>query len=127
MDNIKLEKFYVYRGLNNDESWGTVVLDGDLRRLPNVSFGMRVFAINETEAITRAKKEYDKVHAHDSDKENIRRFAAAALKSVIGTGDHVVKRTMEYAIDLNDKYIEHFKRIEDEKVSTSDEGASRGR
>jgi len=95
--------------------------------LPNVSFGMRIFAINETEAIARAKKEYDKIHAYDSDKENVRRFAAAALKTlieIVPTAD-VVEKTMKYAVDLNDKYTEHFKRIEDEKISTTNEGASR--
>ncbi len=129
MDDIRLEKFYVYRSLNNDESWGTVLLDGSLTKLPNVSFGMRIFAINETEAIARAKKEYDKIHAYDSDKENVRRFAAAALKQVMKhemNASVVAKKVMKYSLNLLKEYNEHFKRIENEqqKIFSDNEGDS---
>jgi len=82
-EDLILEKFYVYRSLNNDETWGAVTLHNYLSILPNVDFGMRIFAKNEKEAIGKAKATYDKIHVYDSDKENIRRFAAAALKHFI--------------------------------------------
>jgi len=122
-----LETFYVYRSLHSDESWRAVLADGNLRKLPNIDFGMRVYAINEKEAITRARYLYEKIHAYDSDKENVRRFAAAALKSTsahyIGRGplssisDEDIKKlavvTMRMAVELNEEYNRHFEKKEE--------------
>jgi len=113
-----LETFYVYRSLHSDESWNAVLADSSLRKLPNIDFGMRVFAINEKEAIARAKDLYEKIHAYDSDKENIRRFAAAALKSTVTyhignkLNDEDIKKlsalTMRLAVELNKEYNKYF-------------------
>jgi hypothetical protein len=124
-----LETFYVYRSLHSDESWKAILADGSLRKLPNIDFGMRVYAINEKEAITRARYLYEKIHAYDSDKENIRRFATAALKSTsahyIGRGpldkisDEDIEKlatiTMRVAVQLNEEYNRYF----EEKKETS--------
>jgi len=122
MNDPGLERFYVYRSLNPDESWGAVICEGNLDKLPNIDFGMRVFAVNEKEAIARAKKEYDKIHAHDSDKENVRRFAAAALKHFIlnESPEVAAKKSMSCAIALLEQYNTYFQGLKDEQEIFSD-------
>jgi hypothetical protein len=126
-----LETFYVYRSLHSDESWGAVLACGSIRKLRNIDFGMRVYAVNEKDAITRARYLYEKIHAYDSDKENVRRFAAAALKSTsahyIGKGPlnkvsdeeirELAKITMKMAVETNEEYNRHFERLQKEKES----------
>lgn len=113
-DETSLEKFYVYRSLNNNESWGAVVIGYDsLDKIPNIDFGMRIFAINEKQAIAKAKSTYDKIHAYDSDKENIRRFAAAALKSLVKADlkpDQAAAQAIVYAVQTNNKYNSYFEK-----------------
>lgn len=118
-DEISLEKFYVYRSLQNDESWGALLLGSRLaEKLPNLDFGMRIFASNSKEAISKAKVIYDRIHVYDSDKENIRRFAAAALKSCISRfnddAPRIAKESMKYAIALLEEYNKHFNKLETE-------------
>ena len=120
-ERVDLEKFYVYRSLNNDESWGAVVLSSSLSKIPNIDFGMKIFARNETEAISRAKNEYDKIHKYDSDKENIRRFCSAALRALIVSGItdavEISKLSLKYALEMNRVYSEYFKEIDDRNTS----------
>ncbi len=114
----RLEKFYVYRSLHRDESWGAMILcDSTVARLPNIDFGMRVFATNEKEAIGKAKMVYDRIHAYDSDKENMRRFVAASLKYCLRryeTEKIAAEKAVECAVHTLNKYNEHFNQLEKE-------------
>lgn len=119
-----IEKFYVYRELGDVSKWGALILGDTLPdRLPNLAFGMKVFAVNEKEAITKAKEIYDKVHAYDSDKENIRRFASSALKSYTNRYnmdmrevdiENTAKAVMKIAIKMNEEYNKYFEELEKE-------------
>lgn len=110
-----LERFYVYRSLHRDESWGALIIGNSLsERLPNIDFGMRVFATNEKEAIGKAKIIYDRIHAYDSDKENMRRFVAASLKHFIqnNSAEVAAEKAVEYAVATLDKYNNYFNKVE---------------
>lgn len=115
-DLLDVEKFYVYRSLHNDESWGAIIMVGEMPHgLPNIDFGMRIFARNEKEAIAKGKLNYDKIHTYDSDKENIRRFAASALKTFTERGEDselAAKNAIKYAVQLNKEYNEYFRSLE---------------
>jgi hypothetical protein len=114
MDLVKLETFFVYRSLHSDESWGTVLGDASISNLPNADFVMKVFANNEKEAISKARKLYDKIHHYDSDKDNVRRFACAALKAMVSKHSDVEQAAMaamRYAIEMNDEFTKHFGRM----------------
>ena len=113
-DNDDIDKFYVYRSLHNDEAWGAKVINiATLEHLPNISFGMKIFAKNEKEAIAKAKVVYDRLHLLDGDKENIRKFVAAILGSektdMFDKNKFVfIQRAMEYAIEANDQFNQYF-------------------
>ena len=112
-----LEGFYVFRSLHSDESWGALIIGSSMpSKLPNIDFGMKVYATNEKEAIGNAKTIYDRIHAYDSDKENIRRFAAAALKYFIQDCSEQIaaEKSMKYAVALLDEYNKHFNEVEKE-------------
>jgi hypothetical protein len=125
-----LETFYVYRSLHSDESWNAVLGICRISKLPNVDFGMRVFAKNEKEAIARGRDLYEKIHKWDSDKDNIRRFAAAALKSmssgIVGKGPlkgiggseikTIAEVTMKLAIATNEEYNKYFESLDNENT-----------
>jgi len=81
-DSINNESFYVYRSLHSDESWGAVLLGSSTKNLPNIDFGMRVFAQNEKEAIARALKLFEKYHRFDTSKKNVKEFMTAAIESI---------------------------------------------
>lgn len=132
-EDKNLETFYVYRTLNeDDESWGAILGIKAAMSLPNIDFGMTVYAINEKAAISRGRVLYDRVHQRDSDKDNIRRFAASALK-VTSKGlqdytergvcpdrnqiDIMAMITMEMAVSLNDEYKKHFVKLDNEDGS----------
>ena len=111
---MKLETFFVYRSLHSDESWGTVLGDSPIGRLPNADFVMKVFATNEKEAITKARRLYDKIHHYDSDKDNVRRFACAALKAMVGQhsdAEAAGREAMKYAIGMNSEFTKHFNKL----------------
>jgi len=116
--DIEVEKFYVYRSLHQDESWGAIIIGNNtIAYLPNITFGMKIYAKNEKEAIAKAKANYDKIHAHDGDKDNIRVFAASALKAFLTRGcdiDMVTSRALMCATMLNKKFNKYFKEIEEE-------------
>jgi hypothetical protein len=117
MEDMALEKFYVYRSISRSESWGAVIFGGE-SKLPNIDFGMKVFAVNEKEAIAKAKEAYDKIHAYDSDKENVRRFAAAALKAIVQNDTSIneeiaATKAMVYATALNVEYTKYFSALDD--------------
>lgn len=128
IDKLTLETFYVYRSLHSDESWGAVLGGQSAESLPNIDFGMTVYAKNEKQAIARGRDLYEKIHKFDSDRDNVRRFAAAIVKSV--TKDHlrrssngklsegelesIKQETMRVAIALNDGFTEHFNRLDAE-------------
>jgi len=110
-----LEKFYVYRSLHSDESWGAILADSSIQKLPNIAFGMKVFALNEKEAIGKAKRMYDRIHMYDNDKRNVREFAAAIFECFAEhDGDTAADMTLQYAIELNKKFKQHFERLEEE-------------
>jgi len=111
-----LEKFYVYRSLHSDESWGAVLVSGEISKLPNIAFGMKVFAFNEKEAIGKAKQIYDRLHVYDNDKRNIREFAIGALRYFSKMGPTAAaNKAMAYAIKMNDRYKKHFEKLTKEE------------
>jgi len=124
-EDCDVEKYYVYKELNTGK-WNAVLSGVSTDFLPTISFGTRIFAFNEKDAIGRAKKTYDEIHAYDSDKDNIRRFAASGFKAVLDKYgpekypdnddlDLISDITVGAAIRLNKKYIEHFKELEKDK------------
>lgn len=114
-EDTELDKFYVFRNLFNNESWGAKVIGSEtLSSLPNIDFGMKVFARNEKEAIAKAKLIYDRIHAMDGDKENIRRFFAARLQTFDIERDLVTK-ALKDAIEANKQFNDYLKEIEGEK------------
>jgi hypothetical protein len=125
--NNSLESFYVYRSLNSDETWGAVLADSDIRKLPNIDFGMLVFAVNEKEAIIRGRLLYEKIHAYDSDKENMRIFTAAVLKSASkhyidkgiadGQINDLAKITTRIAAKVNEEFNKHFQKLQENESS----------
>ena len=121
MTDSKLETFYVYRTLNpGDESWGAIIGLKSTLSLPNLSFGMKVYAVNEKAAIARGRDLYDRIHKFDNDKDNIRRFAASALKtnikiyagSIEGPNEKQLEDlasvSMNMAVTLNKQYRKYF-------------------
>ena len=111
-ENNNLEKFYVYRSLHSDESWGAVLLPGDICRLPNIAFGMKVYASNEKEAVSQAKQVYERIHIYDNDKKNIREFVCAILSKEGMAGTTAIKNILTNAITINEQFNNHFKRLE---------------
>jgi len=128
IDASPLEKFYAYKSLHSDESWGAMLAIAGLYKLPNVSFGMMVYAINEKEAISKARVLYERIHKWDSDKDNVRRFVTAALNEMLQTykekhpdmpldqweyhliGDMAVRS----AVETNQSFVKHFDKLEEE-------------
>lgn len=135
IDKIKLETFYVYRSLHSDESWGAILSSADIGQLPNIDFGMTVYAINEKRAIARARDLYEKIHKFDTARDNVRRFAASAIKSVVksymqrcdrlsdGEREAIAKETMGIALELNRQFQEHFD-VENEEFMKGLDGDS---
>lgn len=118
MDDGMLETFFVYRSLRGDESWGAVLGCAPISRLPNADFVMKVFAKNEKHAISRARLLYEVIHKYDSDRDNVRRFACAALKTVILTEDDsdlAAAKTMDYALKMNEEFSRHFDNLDKEQ------------
>lgn len=116
-----IEKFYVYRTLGPDNTWGAIILgDRMAERLPNLSFGMKIFAQNEKLAVAKAKEVYDKIHAYDSDKENVRRFISSVLKSLLSHAPNadyndtqaIAEKALKIAVQCNDEYNKYFEELE---------------
>ena len=113
-DDLSLEKFYVYRSLHSDESWGATLAGSAIATLPNIDFGILVFAVNEKHAITRARDLYERIHKWDSDKSNVREFAKEALNSLIdakpkGTDTAALaKEAIKIAVEMNNEFNKHF-------------------
>lgn len=121
-----LEKWYVYRSLHSDESWGAVIIDTGAI-LPNCDFLMKVFAKNEKEAIARGRNLYEKIHKFDTTIENMRRFLSATVKSTSdaliaekGLGmlaenpneiEIATKVAMDLAVSLNNQFEKFIKKI----------------
>ena len=115
MDN-NLETFFVYRSLHSNESWGAVLGDSPISALPNSNFVMKVFAKNEKSAIARARDLYQVIHKYDSDKDNVRRFACAALKTAVvnhADPNNAAEWAMERAVAINKRFTQHFKELDD--------------
>lgn len=127
-ESILLEKFYVYRSLHSDESWGALLI-GSETTLPNCDFLMKVYAVNETAAIARARHLYETIHKNDSKRDNVKRFAAAALKSTtrmlcrdiqksddsVASDEQVeaaAKLAMRLAVSMDNEYESYFKKID---------------
>lgn len=143
MDSNSLETFYVYRSLHSDESWGAALGCGTIASLPNIDFGMTVYASNEKEAIARARDLYERIHHLDSDRNNVREFAKEALNSVVrsklrkgekieGKEKEIAKSTMKVAVEMNDEFKRHFENvggheIQSAKDAIADERCSRQR
>lgn len=81
---IELEKFYVYRKISYEsEAWGAILLGSPTDKLPNINFGMRIFAKNEKEAIDRARRKYDETYdVHNKDK-MVKDFANKAMSAIL--------------------------------------------
>lgn len=130
MDSSGLETFYVYRSLHSDESWGAALGCATIASLPNIDFGMTVYARNEKEAIARAKDLYERIHHLDSDRNNVREFAKEALNSVVrsklrngedieGKETDIAKSTMKVAVEMNDEFKRHFEDVGGREVQSA--------
>jgi len=133
-----LETFYVYRSLHSDESWGALLADAPIYKLPNIDFGMIVYAENRKQAISRARDLYEKIHANDSDRKNIREFSTCVLGAVSramlknggsfdGKEEKITKSALNIAIKMNEAFNEYFfenekRKAEDAKATVTQEG-----
>lgn len=121
-----LETFYVYRSLLPNESWGAVLAECKIIHIPNINFGMHIFARNKKEAIARARDLYERIHIYDSDKKNISKFTAAALKTIskyltLEPGENISNKlqtiaelAIQLAVQTNKKYNEYFRKLSEE-------------
>jgi len=113
--NDALDKFYVYRTLLDNETWGAILVTSNVSNLPNIDFGMLVFAENEKSAIVRGRELYDKTHKLDNEMNNVMEFAKAALPAAIsasvtnskgaGNGDVIGKASgisLSYGVKMNE-------------------------
>jgi len=121
-NDLRVEKFYVFRRLNSlDETWGAVVLGDSIEhKLPNIDFGMKIFAENEKVAIARAKIEYDRIHQSDSKKHNVKAFTAAIIGHLMDRiprlePKHAAQMAVEYAEATAGEYDKFVERLEGEK------------
>lgn len=107
-----LEKFYVYREFGKSEKWHALLLESDLSRLSTIDFGMKVYAISEKEAVSKAKQVYDKIHIYDNDKKNVREFITGILHYFLDMDPiAAASKAMTYAIEMNNKYKEYFRNL----------------
>lgn len=122
MNESHLETFYVYKSLHSDESWGAILGGASVNVIPNIAFGMTIYAKHEKEAISRARDLYERIHYLDNDKRNVREFAKEALNSVVraklkGGGDiegkeeEIAKSTMRVAVEMNREFERHFEDV----------------
>lgn len=127
MDSNSLETFYVYRSLHSDESWGATLGCASVTSLPNIDFGMMIYAKNKKEAIARARDLYERIHYLDTDRNNVREFAKEAFNSVVrsklkkgeeieGKEKEIARSTMRAAVEMNDEFKRHFENIEGREV-----------
>lgn len=118
-----LETFYVYRSLHSDESWGAVLASSNICKLPNIDFGMVVYATNKKQAISRARDLYERIHASDSDRKNVREFATCVLGAVSramlknggsfdGKEEKITRSALSIAVKMNEVFNEYFYNIE---------------
>lgn len=125
-----LETFYVYRSLHSDESWGALLADAPIYKLPNIAFGMMVHAENQKQAISRARDLYERIHANDSDKKNIREFSTCVLGAVSramlknggsfdGKEEKITRSALKIAVKMNEIFNEHFLDIEGKGVENA--------
>jgi len=91
---------------------------------------MMVYAMNEKEAIARAKDLYERIHHLDSDRNNIREFAKEALNSVVrsklrngeeieGKEEDIAKSTMKVALEMNYEFKRHFEDVGGREVQSA--------
>ena len=129
-DSINNESFYVYRSLHSDESWGAVLLGSSIIALPNIEFGMRVFAKNEKEAVARARDLYERHHRFDTKRKNVKEFMTTILGSMptiyyndlnIPLIEEVINNTLKMSIKADEAYSKYFKELEEERECTQDE------
>lgn len=135
-EDSRLETFFAYRSLHSDESWGAVLGSSQVNSLPNIDFGMTVFANNEKEAIARARDLYEKIHRFDSERGDMREFAKEALNAILrrqesieGSEKEVVKSAMKAVKEMNDEFNRYFENVGKREIqhgqnSASDEGSS---
>lgn len=114
-DDIRQEHFYVFRTLHSDESWGVLLASSSANKLPNISFGMRVYALNEKEAISRAKDIYERIHKYDTYKEDVKMFMLDILVSFDEINNDSISKAFKYAILATKKCHEYFRELEDNK------------
>lgn len=121
--NQDLEAFFVYRSLHSDESWDATITSAQISSLPNIGFGMRVFAKNKKEAITRGRYLYEKIHKLDSDIDNVKQFMSSILSGLIKTNfsqnehevDMLVSKSIDIAIKSNDALKLYFNQEGDDE------------
>ncbi len=75
-----LETFFVYKSLHSDDSWGAVIVSQSAK-LPNSSFLMKVYAVNEKEAIVKGQEAFNKINKRDRHSD-LRFFVSSALQSI---------------------------------------------
>lgn len=114
-----LETFYVYRSLHSDESWGATLATSGIKSLPNIDFGMTIYAKNEKEAIYRARTLYERIHQEDSEKSDIKDFTKEAMNALVnaygqaqgvkGIEEKIAKSSLILAVEVSNLLKKHFR------------------
>ena len=128
---VDLESFYVYRSLHSDESWGAVLSQSTTCRLPNISFGMKVFAKNERAAIIRARNLYERYYGSESSERMISSFATEAIGPIVAESvrnvnfnetmmRNAAKLVMKFSIVMEEEYRKHTEEVKDEQENALD-------
>ena len=131
LSEIDLESFYVYRSLHSDESWGAVLSQATTYKIPNISFGMKVFAKNEREAIIRARNLYERYYGSESSEKMISSFAAEAIGPVVAESvrnvnfnDAMMRNAaqliLKFSVIMEEEYRKHKEEIRDEQEDVMD-------
>jgi len=130
MDNYELEdssldSFYVYRSLHSDESWGAILSQCNTFKLPNISFGMKVYARNEREAIIRARDLYERNYNPTGIQKVALAFASESIAPIIAKSmretnfnptimKDAAKLIMRFSHAMEQEYRNHLKELHDE-------------
>ena len=131
MSSSDLEVFFAYRSLHSDESWGAVLGCAEVSTLPNIDFGITVYARNEKEAVTRARDLYERIHQFDSDRNNVREFAKEAFNSIIdkdynrflNSSKEVTSMAVNAAVEMNDEFKRYFEKVGKREIQSAKDAA----
>ena len=113
------ETFYVYRYIGLHEKWDASLAERFTQELPNISFGMKIFAQNEREAIAKGKLAYDKIQSGYSHRVNVKEFMRSIASSVYTkeTLDHTNESILDVSIKLVRDYEQYCEKIKEDSIN----------